>query len=260
MKTFKIRCSAIGKIMGRSGLTETQLSTLADLEKKGARTTKQEATYQELLYKKNNPELPTTCISFLEDWYKEQIYGRRKEFTSNMTEKGNINEDEAIDFIADKLNYPFLYKNETYFEDDYMTGTPDMIPPNEILDSKCSWDCFTFPLLEKELPTKDYWWQGQGYMNLLNRKHFKLCYVLTDTPYHIIEREARNWCFKNGYDELDDDILAQFEKKMTYKDIDDKYKLKVFCFDRDDNAITQIKQRVIECRNYIEKNFNTIEL
>ena len=57
MKTFKIRCSAIGKIMGRSGLTATQLSTLADLEKKGARTTKQEATYQELLYKKNNTEL-----------------------------------------------------------------------------------------------------------------------------------------------------------------------------------------------------------
>ena len=47
---------------------------------------------------------------------------------------------------------------------------------------------------------------------------------------------------------------------MTYKDIDDKYKLKVFCFDRDDNAITQIKQRVIECRNYIEKHFTTIEL
>lgn len=253
---FKIRCSQIGKIMGRVGLTDNQLSTLNDLENKPKRTEKQEATYQDLVFKKNNPELPQTCKSYLEDWVKEQIYGKRKEFSSKTTEKGNINEDEAIDFVGEMLGYPFIAKNEVLYFNEYATGTPDVKLKKECLDTKCSWDCFTFPLLDKEIPNKDYWWQGQGYMWLTNTEHYKLCYVLTDTPYHIIEREARKWCFANSYDELDDDILQEFEQKMTYPNIQNKLKLKIFEFNKDEQAIQQIIERVVECRNYIERNYS----
>lgn len=257
MKEFKIRCSQIGKIMGRSGLTDKQSELLKELENKEKLTAKQKETYNDLVFKKNNPELPATCISYLEDWYKEQLYQRRKEFSNKYTEKGNINEDESIDFISDELNLPFISKNQQFFSNEYIEGIPDIILPDEIIDVKNSWDCFTFPLLEKELPTKDYWWQGQGYMELVGREKYRVCYVLTNTPYHLIEREARTWCFKNGYDELDDDILQDFMDKMTYDNITNNLKLKYFSFNKDNQAIRQIEQRVIECRNYINKNFKT---
>jgi hypothetical protein len=38
-----------------------------------------------------------------------------------------------------------------------MTGTPDVILEDKIIDIKNSVDCFTFPLNEKELKNKAYW-------------------------------------------------------------------------------------------------------
>lgn len=211
---FKIRCSAIGKIMGVRGLGKTG-------------------------------------ESFCEDWLKEQIYSRHKEFDSKYTQKGNEVEDNSIEFIAENLDYGFLIKNEEHFEDEFMCGTPDIITSKHIIDVKNSWDCFTFPIFDKEIQNKDYFYQLHGYMHLTGIKKAKLVYCLMDTPEHLIEREARNYSYKNGYGELDKDTYDSFYDKMTYRDIPIHQRIKVFEFDYDEKVIEKIKERVLECRNYI---------
>lgn len=220
MKEFKIRCSKIGEIIGTG---------------------------------KKNP-LTQTAMSYCKTWLKEQLYSRHCEFRNKYTEKGHIVEDESIDFIGEQLGLGFLLKNDRQFENDYFTGEPDVIPPNInlVIDAKNSWSWETFPILESEIPTSDYYWQLQGYMNLTDRHHSKLVYVLSDTPQHLIEREARRYCYDNGFEELDIDIYNKFLADMTYPDVSDKLKIKVFDIERNDEDIAKAQKKVIECREYIE--------
>lgn len=195
--------------------------------------------------------LGKTGETYLETWVKEQIYQRRKEFTSKYTDKGNQNEDESIDIIADQLGFGMLIKNEKYFENDFICGTPDIITTDLIIDAKSSWDCFTFPLFDSKL-NKNYYWQVQGYMWLTGLQQAKVCYVLTDTPVHMIQKEAFWWCKQNGYDELDIDVFNEFIKKMTYKNIPIEKKFKCFDVQRNDKDIELIGSRVIDARKYID--------
>lgn len=195
--------------------------------------------------------LSKTTIGYCEDWLKGQLFDRKLEFTSKYTEKGIIMEDAAIDFVSEQLGIGYLFKNKLRLEDEFMTGETDIDIPEFVIDIKNSWSWETFPLFDTEIPTTDYYWQLQGYMNLTNKQKAKLIYVLSDTPLHIIEREARNYCFYNGYGELDKDIYQEFHRKLTYQDVDKKLKIKIFEVNRNDFDIDVIKQRVLLCRDYI---------
>lgn len=165
-------------------------------------------------------------------------------------------EDESIDYIAEQLDYAFLTKNEEYFENDHMCGTPDIILSDHLIDIKNSYTPATFPLFDDELKTKDYYYQGQVYMELTGRKHYKVIYTLMNTPIHLVEKEARSYCYAEGI-ELDDNILKQFIDRHNWDNVKDEYKIKVFEFDYDPEVIEKIKERVEECRtiaeNFIEK-------
>lgn len=224
MKEFKIRASACGQIM-------TNPRAKKDIEA---------------------GVLSQTAKTYCETWLKEQLYNRKKDFSSKYTDKGNICEDNSLDFIAQQLEYGMLIKNEKHLDNHIMTGTPDVILKDLIIDVKNSWDNFTFPLFEIDVPDKNYYWQAQCYMYLTGKAQYKLIYVLSDTPTNLIEKEAYYWCKDNGYDELDIDVYKQFIRKMTYNDIDDKLKIKVFNIERNNEDISKIEKRVIECRNYIE--------
>lgn len=219
MKKFKIRCSQIGNIMGKKGLGQTGLS-------------------------------------FIDTWAKEQLYNRKKEFTSKYTMKGNINEDESIDFVSDFLNLGFIVKNGKHFENEFLTGTPDIILPDLLIDVKNSWDCFTFPFFANKIPNDDYFYQAQGYMELTGINKFKLVYTLTDTPFYLIEHEFKKYCYTNGYELDDTDMLAKFVEKMTYKNIPIEKKIKIFDIEKDTNCINLIKSRVDECQQIINEMYS----
>lgn len=257
MIKFKIRASAGGQIMGgRIGLTEKQTETLNGLvEKKATKglTEKQQATLNELIINDQKKELPQGAKTYCESWLKEQLYTRRKRVETKYMEKGLIAEDHSLDFSAEYLELGMLSKNTEQFENEYMTGEPDSLPADLVIDVKNSWDCFTFPLLEDEIPNNDYFWQGQIYMHLTGRKKFKLIYTLMDTPINIIEREARNYCYKGGYDLDDNDILQMFIKDMTYKNIPDKLRIKIYDITYESDKIKEIEERVKLCRIYIKE-------
>lgn len=195
--TFKIRASASGRLMtSPRSKTET---------------------------------ISETTKTYVKEWLIENIYGIRKEIKSKYLNKGLKLEDTAIDKAIEWLDLPFAIKNEEFFEDDFFCGTPDLIVGETVYDIKCSWDCFTFPLLEDEIPTKDYFYQLQVYMHLTGCRKAVLTYVLLNTPEELT-----------------------YEEKHNYDSMDKKYRIKTFEFDYDETIISDLKTRVNAVREFLQ--------
>jgi len=174
-------------------------------------------------------ELSKTTKSHLQEWLKSEIYGIRKQIKSKYLDKGNAVEDSAIDYAAAELGWLFAIKNQEFFEDDYFCGTPDVILEDTIVDIKSSWDGFTFPLFEDEIPNKDYLHQLQVYMHLTGKRKATLCYVLMNTPEHL-----------------------SYEEPQDYSEIESKYRIKTFSFEYDQEVIDKLIERVKISREYIK--------
>jgi hypothetical protein len=168
--------------------------------------------------------LSETTKSYLKEWAICQMFNVQNEIKSKYTERGIQDEDKAIDLMMTVLDLPFTIKNEQYFENDYFCGTPDLIIGDTVYDAKCVWSCFTFPIFEKELQNKDYFYQLQIYMHLTGCKKAVLSYVLLDNEAipHIYEVEP-------------------------------KQRVKTFEFDYNPEVIEKLKNKVIECRNFLKQ-------
>lgn len=252
---FKIRASAIGHIVGGALTkpTEKQMIELDMLYKKEKLTDKQKERIAELEAKRDAPpSLQDGAKTYCKNWLKEQLYARSIEFSSKYTEKGIECEQQGIELLAKVMNYGMISKNEQWFENDHITGTPDIILANTVEDIKCPWLFSTFPLFEAELPNDAYYWQMQGYMALTGKKLAAVNYCLVDAPEHLIDREARNISFKAGFSEVEIELYDEVYKKMTYADVPDSLRFKRYEIKRDEIAIAAIAQQVELCRQYIQ--------
>lgn len=204
MKEFKIRCSAISQIM-------SDPRSKAD---------------------KEAGKLSGTTKSYVHEWLTGQIYNVSKDLDTKHINKGLLMEDRAIDVLQELYSSQyFMAKNEAFYSNDYMTGTPDVVTRDTIFDTKCSWDMYTFPLYEEVL-NKAYYWQMQGYMKLTGKMQAVVAYVLVNTPEHL------------RYNELD---AYDYETLPTSK------RVKEFHVDYDPKAVEKIEERVIQIREYINK-------
>ena len=92
--------------------------------------------------RKKGEVLSETTKSYLQEWTKEQIYGVRQVITSKYLTKGIEVEQDSINFAEKVLGWNLAVKNEDSYEDDFFTGTPDVIfPRDKVVDIKSSWDC-----------------------------------------------------------------------------------------------------------------------
>jgi len=224
MKTFKIRCSAIGKIM-------TSPRTKGEL-------------------------LSQTAKTYIEEEVLRAKYGVIKTFSSRYTDKGNLVEDEAIEMASNALELGFLYKNHEHFENEFLTGTPDVNTNDILLDVKSSWDATTFPFFATEIPTKDYYFQLQGYLELTGKTEALLVYCLVNTPADMIEDEVRrahwNARLMDESQELRDEVL----KLHSFDHIPLGRRVKVFKVEKDEQVVNEIKDRVELCREYFNTLYN----
>jgi hypothetical protein len=224
MKDLKIRCSAIGKIMTSP--------------------------------RSKGEVLSATTKTYIKELVLEHKYGIKKEINSRYLDKGNQVEDMAIELAEQALDLGFVFKNELYFENDHLTGTPDIITDTLIVDVKSSWNGTTFPMFEDELPNKDYYWQLQGYMELTGKHNAIVAYCLVDTPEDIVLDEIRRvaWAKKElePSEETEHDVRSQHEFNHIPKD----KRVKAFLVEKDEHAIWQIKERVEQCREYYTELWN----
>jgi len=197
----------------------------------------------------DKPELPKGAETHLRNWSKSKLYGRTKDISSKYLTKGNQVEKQAIELLSEYLSEGFLFKNEQYFEDDHMTGSPDIKQTNLIREIKSPWDWSTFPAFESKILESNYWWQCQGYMALTDCQHAQLCYVLCDTPEEQIYKEAKFRSYDLGCDV--EDIYDDVAQSMTYGDIELSNRIKIFDIHRDEKAIENIRRRVEACRVFL---------
>lgn len=204
--------------------------------------------------------LGLTGQHYIEHWVKEKLFDRKKSFSNKFVEKGTDTETEQslIDFVAEKLGYGMLVKNKEHFENEWFTGTPDVITSDKIIDVKCSWDPFTFPLYATEIPNIGYVYQAQAYMELVNRDQYELIYGLVDTPDRLIRNQALYLSKIAGYEEMNDEIYQECLSDMTYGDIPDIYRIKKFDIERDESLLADMHDRVLDARSYVKK-LETIE-
>jgi hypothetical protein len=199
--------------------------------------------------------LSATCESYLQEWYLENKWGIKSGFSSKYTDKGISMEEEAIS-MYNRVFYANCVKNDEWFEDEYCTGTPDIVTDDEIIDIKNSFSVKTFPFFDKNLPNKGYFYQLQTYMRLTGKSKAKIVYCLLDTPEDIIEREAKSVMYKENLpDDFYDILLEEIREQHTYGHIPEEERIKVFEVLRDDNIIEMIESKVKICREFIDNSF-----
>ena len=219
---MKIRCSSLGKIMTSS--------------------------------RSKSEVLSQTAKSYIEELAKEHLFGIKKVFKSRYTDKGNEVEEQAIELTEDVLGFEFLTKNEKYFENDYIKGTPDVITTSLIIDVKSSWSGETFPFFETELPNKDYYYQVMGYMWLTGKKDALISYCLVNTPEEIVNDEIRRTAWGKYEIEPSEETIREVQSVHNFSHIPKDRRVKAFHVEYNEGVVNEMKTRIEECRKY----FNTL--
>jgi len=251
IKEFKIRSSQSAKILcNRGGLTNKQEEELKTLLEKGSKAKK----VGELQFKKKEgPSLTAGGKTYCREWLQEQVYDRRRDIKSKYLQKGNVCEDPAIAFYG-MVNLVQVQKNEEYRENDYITGTCDVLVGNDkIVDTKCSYDHMTFPLFVDDID-KGYRYQLNSYGKLWDRKKLGLCYALMSAPEWLIEQEARSASYR--FENKGKDILeleSYYRNLLQYDDVPNSLRLKEYEFEYCEEMNAHVEQSVKLCRIYIQE-------
>lgn len=193
---------------------------------------------------------------YLRELWVQEKYNRRREISSKYMSKGTIVEDNSIDLLS-VLQGKFYEKNEENFENDWITGTPDIISP-ELRDIKSSWDIFTFHKTLSNGITDDNFWQAQSYMDLTGADVCYIDYCLVDTPEQLIEYEKRKILYNPETDSTEWYYrkCKDVERKCRYGDISNEEKCETFPVERNNEKINLIHERVEMCREWMDKHLN----
>jgi hypothetical protein len=194
--------------------------------------------------------LSETAKSYIQDLFKERELGIYKEFSSRYTDKGLEMEDEAIQFASEVLNWEFVVKNEVRFNNEWLTGEPDINTDNLLADIKCSWSGSTFPLFDETLKNKDYYYQLQGYMMLTGHDTSELVYCLMNTPHQIVEDEVRRQHWKLNLIDEDLEVRQAVQEMHNFDQIPNNLRVKRFIVQKDEAVQEKIKERVEVAREY----------
>ena len=218
---MKIRCSQLGKIMT-------------------APRSKSEVLSQ-------------TAKTYVEELAKEHLFGIKKVFKSRYTDKGNEVEEKAIELTEDVLGFEFLTKNEDYYQNDWIKGTPDIITTSLVIDVKSSWSGDTFPFFETELPNKDYYYQVMGYMWLTGKKNALISYCLINTPEEIVNDEIRRTAWGKYEIEPSEETIRDVMSIHNFDHIPKDRRVKAFHVEYNEGVVNEMKTRIEHCRTYFNE-------
>lgn len=205
--SFKVRCSAISKVLSNSRdnpqITEKQAETLAGYRKKldegGKITDKQQLEMAALIEKEANSSkiiLSDTCIEYLMieyAWIAEKMIPVSRESMDLLA----IKKGKEVEAMSGKI-LSLIYDEECKvhkerISNDYLSGEIDfyhgesVYKAYRIIDNKGSWD---YPIFLKKLHTglengqKE---QVQGYCDITGAGEGVIANTLVDTPDPIIE-------------------------------------------------------------------------
>jgi hypothetical protein len=121
---------------------------------------------------------------------KEFVYGYDEKITSKYMTKGIMVEDESIELFNAALGTRYS-KNEEWNQNEWITGTADIVADDRIIDIKSSWCLTTFPAIAEFGENSTYEWQLRAYMMLWNKPLASIAYCLVNTPESLIGYEDK---------------------------------------------------------------------
>lgn len=278
METLTFSCHSLGKLMtqpkGKSNIDKyndavealaSSKAKYAEINNKDTATAKKlfnkieslEHEIKELEQIKDDVVLSETAKSHIEDIWLRKNYSYKETTITHELIKGIVCEKESIELLMEN-DSEYREKNEQFFKNDYIHGEPDIILSEIIEDVKNSWSLRTF--FNAEL-SDDYYWQGQGYMDLTGKKKYKLTYVLSDTPPEIVTKEINWQMAKLSYAVTDgcfdkDKIAEQIRKNHTFSHLPIEKRIKVFEFEYNESDINKLYKTIDAARIY----YNSISL
>ena len=200
-----------------------------------------------------NEILGKTAKSYIEKLFKENEFGYVESISSKYLDKGIQMEDVGIQMASEVLGWDFVVKNTERFNNDSITGEPDILTDNLLADIKCSFNLGTFPMWDIEITNKMYYWQMQSYMMLTNKETSELVYVLTNTPFEIVEDEVRREHWKLHLIDEDLNVREAVQLSHNFDQIPNELRIKRFIVQKDEEAQAKIIERVKAARQYYEQ-------
>ena len=184
--------------------------------------------------------LGQTAKSYIIQKAKEDFFEYKTELTNKYVLKGIHQEQDSIDLL-NAVRFENYKKYEHRAENEWLTGSCDIITEELIIDIKSSWSLETFPATNYELKDlSEYEWQGRAYMWLYDRPRFELCYVMVSTA---------------------DDILSDYDSYAIHKvdHIDPAKRITSIRFERDKELEIQMAERLIEATKFYKEVLTQLE-
>ena len=206
--------------------------------------------------------LSKTCIKELIKIYSQEVYGRKKDITTNKMLKGTEGEEDSITLFS-RVEGRFFRKNEEQLENDCFKGHLDVYEGENILnavsvwDLKTRWELETFlPKLAEDVDNGEYL-QLQVYFDLSGAECGGIVNTLIDCPMSILEDEKRRLLYSmNVATDLAPEYLkaaAELEKLLTFPDIDYRERVIKQEVRRDDEIIAKMKAKVPRMRAWLQE-------
>lgn len=197
---------------------------------------------------KSDP-LSETAKSYLRElWIKEE-FGRDKFVVTKYMTKGIAVESDSLDLV-EKVTGETFFKNKERLSNDYITGTPDVIDKEFILDIKSSWDIYTYASVNYDKAYKDYYAQMLAYMWLTGRHKARIAYCLVNTPEAQIEKELYTLTINGIISEsIEDQDKAR--KSYLFDDIPAEKRVKIYEFSFNELVKEQIIEKINLSRGYM---------
>lgn len=199
-------------------------------------------------------------------YIRDVFYGEKfefvKAFTSKQTEKGNACESRAIKQVIKFLRLPIAFKNEQFYENLFIHGTPDVVMKalDFQFDIKCPYEPKGLETFNETLD-HDYEWQQHGYNWLLGVSNAAVIRVLMNPPENIIEKEAWIRLKDKGLSTMSDAFLDEVRELFDFegkKPIEDR--IKIYTLQTEKHHIDTIKTAVRLARRYwkeLEKDWKS---
>lgn len=268
---FKIHCSSISRVMSKplknlcADLNKTQKAKKATILAKGADITPEEVQFlsdmEERYERYVRPILSESAKSFLASRYSVEKYGTRRAAASPMgvaIMKGSYLENKGLEMLSEYHGVPYE-RQEDAIENEYLRGKCDGLfrVGNKLVEVKTPWSTDTFmPNQYKKLSSK-FWMQMQGYLNLYGMDHGQICYVLVNTPQHLIEQHAGNIFKRYAFGEISteryEDECLKMEAFFNYDRIPMKRRVISFDVVRSEHFMSNLKAKIEKCRVWLNE-------
>ena len=201
--------------------------------------------------------LSKTTQTYLKKLFIEEVFGKKKEIHTKQINKGIFVEEKSITLYSE-ITGRLFFKNEKRYENDYTTGTPDMVK-DIVPDIKSSWDIYTFPMFDEKLKNDLYYWQDLTYQWMTGVHRGEIAYCLVDTPEHIILDEIRRYMWNNNILDISDEQEQEIRNNLTFSNIPKELRVKRFPVEWNEDDIELLKIQIITSRGYLNNLLKSIK-